>query len=343
MASAGELAACVISPGRTQESVCAMASFSVDSYAATSRTGNSAVASLSTSDGDALVFTGGIAKIPNSSSSTEILAPTPRRMVEDFSCNSGNANALLSSVKTPQIRPPNLRKPGIGLWLRPMDTAPPRLRRAYFECRHGQLHVHNAIPVGGGFDELTTLICLHGAAGTGRMFLEVSKQLGSSRSIYSPDLPGCGESDASTTRLSIGGFADAIADFLDSMRFRQVDLLGVGAGAAVAVELALEPPLPPAPLVQLVEDHEGLPARPAGRLDLPAILTVVPAEVGAFTPAFEHATGESGLADLARAREKDHLVRQVLADQGLQRPGLHDGGLCLKAELGATFSASKHK
>jgi pimeloyl-ACP methyl ester carboxylesterase len=123
-----------------------------------------------------------------------------------------------------------------------MDNAPPRLRRAYFECRHGQLHVHNAIPVGGGFDELTTLICLHGAAGTGRMFLEVSKRLGNSRSIYSPDLPGCGESDASTAPLTIGGYADAIADFLDSMRFRQADLLGVGAGAAVAVELAVGRP-----------------------------------------------------------------------------------------------------
>jgi len=123
-----------------------------------------------------------------------------------------------------------------------MDTAPPRLRRAYFECRHGQLHVHNAIPVGGGFDELTTLICLHGAAGTGRMFLEVSTRLGNSRSIYSPDLPGCGESDASPVQLAVDGYADAIADFLDSMRFRQVDLLGVGAGAAVAVELALVRP-----------------------------------------------------------------------------------------------------
>jgi pimeloyl-ACP methyl ester carboxylesterase len=123
-----------------------------------------------------------------------------------------------------------------------MDTTPPRLRRAYFECRHGQLHVHNAIPVGGGFDELTTLICLHGATGTGRMFLELSKRLGSSRSIYSPDLPGCGESDAATAPLTIAGFAEAIADFLDSMRFRQVDLLGVGAGGAVAAELAVARP-----------------------------------------------------------------------------------------------------
>jgi pimeloyl-ACP methyl ester carboxylesterase len=74
------------------------------------------------------------------------------------------------------------------------------------------------------------------------MFLEVSTRLGTSRSIYSPDLPGCGESDAAATELTIGGFADAIADFLDSMRFRQVDLLGVGAGAAVAAELAVGRP-----------------------------------------------------------------------------------------------------
>lgn len=127
---------------------------------------------------------------------------------------------------------------------------PPRLRRAYFECRHGQLHVHNAIPVGGGFDELTTLICLHGSGATGRSFLELSKRLGRTRSVYSPDLPGCGESDlerddSSTSvggALSASALAEAIADFLDSMRFRQVDLLGAGTGAAVAVELALARP-----------------------------------------------------------------------------------------------------
>jgi len=123
-----------------------------------------------------------------------------------------------------------------------MNTASPRLRRAYFECRHGQLHVHNAIPNGGGFDELTTLICLHGAAGTGRQFLELSKRLGTSRSVYSPDLPGCGESDSAAGPLSVAAYAEAIGDFLDSMRFRQVDLLGAGAGAAVASELAASRP-----------------------------------------------------------------------------------------------------
>src|SRR5262245_18494721 len=119
------------------------------------------------------------------------------------------------------------------------SPAPPRLRRAYFECRHGQLHVHNAIPSGGGFDELTTLICLHASSGTGRAFLELSKLLGTSRSIYSPDTPGCGESDGPPGPLSVSGYALAIGDFLDSMRFRQVDLLGAHSGAAVAAELAI--------------------------------------------------------------------------------------------------------
>jgi pimeloyl-ACP methyl ester carboxylesterase len=123
-----------------------------------------------------------------------------------------------------------------------MGIPSPRLRRAYFECRYGQLHVHNAIPAGGGFDEQTTLICLHSSSNTGRVFLEVSRILGNTRSIYSPDLPGCGESDAPPKPLPIEGYAEAIADFVDSMRFRQIDLLGTHSGAAVAAELAIARP-----------------------------------------------------------------------------------------------------
>jgi len=120
-----------------------------------------------------------------------------------------------------------------------LEPAPPRLRRAYFECRYGQLHVHNAIPSGGGFDEQTTLICLHSSSSTGRMFLELSKILGVTRSVYSPDTPGCGESDPPPRALSAAAYADAIGDFAESMRFRQVDLLGVHSGAAVAAEMAI--------------------------------------------------------------------------------------------------------
>ena len=58
---------------------------------------------------------------------------------------------------------------------------PPRLRRAYFECRYGQLHVHNAIPVGGGFDELTTLVCLHGTGSSGRGSPNISTRMPNSK------------------------------------------------------------------------------------------------------------------------------------------------------------------
>ena len=57
------------------------------------------------------------------------------------------------------------------------EPPPPRVRRAYYDCRYGQLHLHNAIPPGGGFDELTPVICMHGAGETGRVFLPLLRLL----------------------------------------------------------------------------------------------------------------------------------------------------------------------
>ncbi|HYM42681.1 MAG TPA: alpha/beta hydrolase [Steroidobacteraceae bacterium] len=120
--------------------------------------------------------------------------------------------------------------------------ASPRVRRGYFECRFGQLHVHNSMPAGGGFEEGTPLICLHGAAASGRVFREFMVLLGRDRSAYAPDLPGCGESDAPPHPVSAAEYAASIADFLDSVRLRQVDVIGQGAGAVLATELALTRP-----------------------------------------------------------------------------------------------------
>lgn len=120
--------------------------------------------------------------------------------------------------------------------------AAPRVRRGYFECRFGQLHVHNSMPPGGGFEEGTPLICLHGAGGSGRVFREFLALVGRDRSAYAPDLPGCGESDGPPHPVSAAEYAAAIGDFLDSMRLRQIDVLGQGAGAVLATELALTRP-----------------------------------------------------------------------------------------------------
>ena len=118
----------------------------------------------------------------------------------------------------------------------------PRVRRAYFECRYGQLHVYNAMPSGGGFEEETTLLCLHETPQTGRMFLGLLGLLGWNRSVYAPDVPGFGQSDPPEVEPSIADYAGAIGDFLDSMRFRQIDVLGCQTGALIAAELAIARP-----------------------------------------------------------------------------------------------------
>ena len=113
------------------------------------------------------------------------------------------------------------------------------MRRGYFECRYGQLHVHNAIPPGGGFEEGTPLICLHGAQGSGRSFRVFLALIGHDRSAYAPDLPGYGESDGPQQAMSAVEYAAAVGDFLDTMRLRHVDVLAHGAASVLATELAL--------------------------------------------------------------------------------------------------------
>ena len=113
----------------------------------------------------------------------------------------------------------------------------PRLRRAYYDCRFGQLHLHNAIPGGGGFDELTPVICLHGAGETGRVFMPLLAALGETRSVYAPDLPGAGESDPAPGETTLDAAVQAVGDFLDTMRIRSFDLLVRGVAGPVALKL----------------------------------------------------------------------------------------------------------
>ena len=116
------------------------------------------------------------------------------------------------------------------------------VRRSYADSRLGQLHVTTAYPSGGGFDERTPLLCIHHAAGSGRWFGPMFKELGRERSIYAPDLPGHGNSDASSGKATVGELATALGDFIDSLRLRQVDVFGYQVGALIAGELAIARP-----------------------------------------------------------------------------------------------------
>ena len=122
---------------------------------------------------------------------------------------------------------------------KPPGAAQARVRRGYFECRYGQLHVHAAMPPGGGFEEGAALLCLHDSQGSARIFSRYLALAGKDRSVYAPDLPGFGESDAPAVRPQIADYASALADFLDSMRVRDLTVLGLRMGSILATELAL--------------------------------------------------------------------------------------------------------
>jgi pimeloyl-ACP methyl ester carboxylesterase len=124
------------------------------------------------------------------------------------------------------------------------SSAPPiavRTRRAYFDCKFGQLHVRTAFPTTGGFDEEVTLVCLHPIDASSRAFSRLLPQLADVRSVYAPDLPGHGESDPSPSR-SLAEAAAAVSDLANDLRLRQIDVLGLQYGAGVALELAAARP-----------------------------------------------------------------------------------------------------
>jgi pimeloyl-ACP methyl ester carboxylesterase len=135
-----------------------------------------------------------------------------------------------------------------------------RTRRAYFDCKFGQLHVRTAFPTSGGFDEQVTLICLHSSEATSREFSGFLAELADVRSIYAPDLPGYGESDSSPTR-SVADAALAISDLASDLRLRQIDLLGVEYGADVALALTAARPELVRRLVLMEAAERSLPAK----------------------------------------------------------------------------------
>ena len=135
-----------------------------------------------------------------------------------------------------------------------------RMRRAYFDCTYGQLHVRTAFPATGGFDEQTTLVCLHGREGSSRSFARLLPEMANDRSVYAPDLPGYGESDPPFSE-SAADAARAVADLARDLRLRHIDVLGVEFGALVALTLAAsESDLLRRLVLLRIPPLEGLPA-----------------------------------------------------------------------------------
>ncbi|MCS6947017.1 MAG: alpha/beta hydrolase [Steroidobacteraceae bacterium] len=98
------------------------------------------------------------------------------------------------------------------------------------------------MPSGGGFDEATTLLCFHQSPMSGRVFEKFLATMGEDRTVYAPDTPGFGNSDAPPNPPTIADYAGAMLDFIAQMQFRKLDLLGYHTGALIAAEVALALP-----------------------------------------------------------------------------------------------------
>lgn len=156
---------------------------------------------------------------------------------------------------------------------------PAKLRRLYIDCRYGQMHLTTAYPSSGGFDEASPLVLLHDENGTGADFNACAALLGCDRSVYAPDLPGSGASDAPPGRVTASGLADAIGDLIDQLRLREVDVFGCGRGAQLAFELAAARPQDVRRLIVAARQPAAATSKPLLQLGVdPASVLAEPAE-----------------------------------------------------------------
>lgn len=109
-----------------------------------------------------------------------------------------------------------------------------RVQRAYAWGPDGQIHYRRAGPTGAR----SPLLLLHGLPGSGGLFEDFIGELGRTRSVIAPDLPGHGMSDALKRRGDIGPYASAMIELVADLGLGVVDVMGVAEGGAVALEMA---------------------------------------------------------------------------------------------------------
>jgi pimeloyl-ACP methyl ester carboxylesterase len=122
-------------------------------------------------------------------------------------------------------------------------TAPPdqdeivssyQVRRHFINGRDGrQLHLRHA-----GRREAPPVLLLHDAPGSTAQLGTTIARLAQDCFVVAPDLPGCGESDRFAAPPAIADYTGEIIALLDRLGLEQIDVLGIGFGGTVAVDLA---------------------------------------------------------------------------------------------------------
>ncbi len=109
------------------------------------------------------------------------------------------------------------------------------VRFGYADTNLGQVHYRE---VGSG----PPVVLFHESPFSGAVFEAVLPMLGRRVRAIAPDTPGYGASPPPPSPLSIGGYAERVALFLDALGLEHVVLVGNHTGGAIAIQLAVDMP-----------------------------------------------------------------------------------------------------
>lgn len=117
------------------------------------------------------------------------------------------------------------------------DTIP--IRRAYANCRHGQIHYREA---GAASSALPTLVMLHQNPSSSYEYEPLIAEMARDRRVIAFDTPGYGMSDAPPAPPGMAGYAAAFSDAIDALGLGTIDLYGFHTGTLLCTELAIARP-----------------------------------------------------------------------------------------------------
>lgn len=139
-------------------------------------------------------------------------------------------------------------------------TTPESVTRTYVGRAGSQMHVRFAQP---DHPRQTPVLLLHDAGLSGRVWDQVMPSLAQDRAVLAPDLLAHGDSDGDPN-ASVGQHVSAISNFVDASGIEQVDVVGIGLGAHVALTFAA---MRPARVGRLVVSKTHLPSQASPRPD----------------------------------------------------------------------------
>jgi 2-hydroxy-6-oxonona-2,4-dienedioate hydrolase len=109
------------------------------------------------------------------------------------------------------------------------------LKRVWTDTAAGRMHAR----VGGDRGPGQPVVLVHGMTISGRYMVPTALELAPLCPVYAIDLPGYGDSVKPQAILDLAGLADALAAWMDAMRFPSAHLVANSFGCQVLAEFAL--------------------------------------------------------------------------------------------------------